>query len=208
MAKPAATPAIVRISTNTIIGNRFFNAYEPLPVERADDLPENLRPLVVTDEPDQEPDDEPRGGFQLNTPYRVTDDGRLGRIHKRRVERQIAELAATAQENEWLEEAASQPLPEEIVRDLEDAHQSDVARQAAQAAATARISDDAADAAIAASEPVRRFVRRGSRHYVEIHRTKLRPSEAVFTKDADGAYEFIGETDSKAQPPDPPTIIT
>ena len=46
--------------------------------------------------------DEPRGAFDLNTPYQVTSDGRLGR----RVQRQIAELETAAEEEAWIEEQA------------------------------------------------------------------------------------------------------
>ncbi len=63
MSKQAEPPAApIRISTNTILNGRFINAGEPLPVERIEDLPEPLRPLVVTGEP-EEPDDQPRGAF-------------------------------------------------------------------------------------------------------------------------------------------------
>jgi hypothetical protein len=49
-------------------------------------------------------------------------------------------------------------------------------------AADARRADDTADAAAAAAEPPTLFVKRGSRHYIEIHRTKLKPDEPLFTR--------------------------
>ena len=73
MPKQPESPAPIRISTNAIIRNKFNNRGEPLPFERVEDLPPNLRPLVVTGEPEE--DEEPigaRGSFQLNTPYEVT----------------------------------------------------------------------------------------------------------------------------------------
>ena len=39
-----------------------------------------------------------------------------------------------------------------------------------------------ADAAIEDQEPRALFVKRGSRHYIQIHRTKLKAAEPVFTR--------------------------
>ena len=199
--QPKPRPRRLRLSCNTILDGRFINAGDRLPVERGADLPEVLRPLVVTGEPEPEEPNEAGGFFDLNTPYRVTDDNRLGR----RVQRQISEMEAAAQEQEWIEEQMDAPLPPRIAETLQQAHQSHVGLQAAQAAALARAADAVADAAAAASAPRPLYVKRGSRHYVEIHRTKLRPAEPVFVKDADGAYESIGITDSRCEPPEPPS---
>src|SRR5262245_35802169 len=101
---PEPAPAIVRISTNTMWEGKFYNAYEPLPFARAEDLPENLRPLAVTDLPEgEEPDGPQNAVFQLNTPYQVDGDGRLGHQLQRRVQREIAELEAENAQEEWLE---------------------------------------------------------------------------------------------------------
>ena len=125
----------------------------------------------MTSEPEaEEPDDQPRGAFDLNTPYHVTSEGRLGR----RVQRQIAALEAEAEEEAWAEEEADRPLPPEVAESLQASHQDAVGLQAAQTAAAARAVDEIADPVIAEQEPTERFVRRGSRHYVQIHRTKLR----------------------------------
>jgi hypothetical protein len=134
---------------------------------------------------------------------------RLGRALRRKVERQVAELEAENEREEWIEEeVASAELPATIAEELNAEHQRHVGLQAAQLAAAARAADDIADPAIAAAEPPQMFVKRGSRHYVEIHRTKLKPAEPAFTKDpADGAYACIGITDSKAQPPDLPITL-
>ena len=74
MTKPPEKPAEpVVLSTNCIVDGKFVPAGEPVPFEREEDLPENLRPLVATgDEPppfhhserniyDQQPGPEPGG---------------------------------------------------------------------------------------------------------------------------------------------------
>jgi hypothetical protein len=203
MPQKSEPPAPIRLTTNCIWAGKFYTAGEALPVASVADLTENLQKVVATCEPEAEEPNEPRGSFQTGVIYEVTDDNRLGRTLRRKVERQVAELEMANAEAEWLEEeAANTELPPQVAESLEDAHQSDVARQAAQLEVDANRSDDIADAAAAAAEPVRLFVKRGSRHYIEIHRTKLKPGEPVFTKDpADGSYECIGITDSKAQLP-------
>ena len=50
----------------------------------------------------------------------------------------MAELEAENEREEWIELEADAPLPPEVARDLQDSHESDVARQAAQAGADAR----------------------------------------------------------------------
>jgi hypothetical protein len=196
-AEPTATP--IRISTNTIIDGKFYLRGEPLPFSRAEDLPDNLKPLVVT-EPEAEEENEPCGAFELNTAYTLTSDGQLGRA----LRRQVAQMEAENAEEAWLNQANAAELPPEIAAALEDSHQSDVARQAAQLAATARRADDIADAAAAAAEPPTLYVKRASRHYIEIHRTKLKPGEAVYVRQPDGGFDCIGTTDGKSQLPDLP----
>lgn len=198
-------PRPITLSTNTILGNKFYNRGDPLPVERVEDLPEQLRPLVVTGEPeaDQEPG-EVHGSYDLNTVYRVTDDDRLGR----RLQRQAAKLEAAAEEQEWIEEEADAPLPPEVAEALQDTHAADVARQAAQAGAVARAADDIADAVAAAAEPPTLYVKRGGRHYAPALKARLKPGEEVFIKDpADGPFQFIGTTDSRADLPELPIIM-
>ena len=97
----------------------------------------------------EEPDDQPRGSFEPNVAYHVTSEGRLGR----QVHRQIAQMEAQEEEEQWLEDEATQPLPEDVARDLQDAHEAHVAQQAAQAAADARRADQIADAVIAQQQP-------------------------------------------------------
>ena len=212
--EPLADP--IRFTTNVIApvadapgGSRFIVAGEDSPYHSLDEVPINLRPVVVTGEA-EEPEEEntARGSFQLGVAYEVTPDNRLGRARGRSIERQVAELEAENQREEWIEEvAASSELPPEIAADLEDQYRKDVDFTAAQMGADARRADDIAEAAIAAQEPPQLFVRRGSRHYIQIHRTKLKPAEPVFVKDADGSYESIGICDAKAQPPTPPIVL-
>jgi hypothetical protein len=200
-------PAPIRLTTNCIWEGKFYNRGEPLPVASVADLPENLQKVVETEEPEAEEPNEPRANFQTGVVYEMTPDGRLGRIHKRQVERQVAQLEAENQFEEWIEEAAANSeLPPEVARDLEDSHQSDVALQAAQAAASARLADEVADAAAQAAQPAELFALRAGRHYVPIDRARLKPDEPIFVRLPDGAYEAIGTTDSEAQPPDSPII--
>ncbi len=204
--KATEPPAVIRISTNTIIGNKFYVMDDPLPFARVEDLPENLRPLVVSDELEPEEPNRPRGNFQLGEVYEMTDDGRLGRTLRRRVERQVAQLQAENDYEEQLEEeAANAELPPEVADDLQAQHRAHVDMQAAQMSAAARAADDIADAAAAAQEPPRLYVKRGGRHYAPAHKARLKPGEDVFVKDpADGTFQFIGTTDSRAEPPDTP----
>lgn len=141
--KATEPPGPIRISTNTIIGNRFFYAYEPLPFARVEDLPENLRPLVVTGEPEAEGPNEPCGAFQLNTRYQLTSDGRLGR----RLQREVAQMEAENEFEGWVEEQMDAPLPPEVAQGLQEEHENSVAFAAAQLAADASRSDAASDAA-------------------------------------------------------------
>jgi hypothetical protein len=192
----------IRLSDNTIIDGKFYVMGDPLPFARVEDLPPSLQPLVVTDEP-EEFDDEPRGAFELNAVYRVTDDNRLGR----QVQRQIAQLEALAEEKEWIEEEADAPLPPEVAESLQASHQDAVAQQAAQAGADAERADQIADAVIATQEPPQLFVKRGGRHYAPALKARLKPGEDVFTREPDGSFQCIGITESKGELPDLPIIL-
>jgi hypothetical protein len=204
--QPPPTP--IRLTTNTIWEGKFYAAGEPLPVASVEELTDNLKPLVITGEPEAEEPNEARGSFQLNTVYELTDDNRLGRIHKRSVQRQIAELEAENAEADWIEEeVANAELPPEIVESLEESHADAVEFAKAQAAAAARAADEASDAAAAASEPPTLLVPRGDRHYQAAHKARLRPAEPVFVRKPDGHFECIGETDGHSQLPDFPITL-
>jgi hypothetical protein len=205
MPKPEP-PAVIRISTNCIVNNRFYKVGEALPFENIDDLPPNLKPLVVSGEPgepDEEPEaDEPRSSFRLNEIYRVRDDGRLGRQLQRRAQRDIAEMEEDAAREEWIEETAnSTELPAEVAQDLEAEHRRHVAQQTAQLAADANRSDAASDAAAEAGAVPTLYVRRGSRHYAPALKARLKAGESVFIRQPDGRFEFVGEVDGHGQLP-------
>jgi hypothetical protein len=207
-------PAPIRISDNTVLNGKFYARYEPLPVERIEDLPEILRPLVVwgdlEKEEAEEPDDsQPRNVmFKMNELYQVDPDGRLGRQVQRRVQRQISQMEADAQESDWIEDAVNaSELPPEIAEDLQAKHDDAVAFAKAQAQVDANRADELADSIIAEQAPVPLFVRKGSRHYAQANKTRLKPGEPVFVRQPSGRFECIGEVDGDCQLPDPPTIV-
>jgi hypothetical protein len=205
--KPPEPPAVIRISANTILDGKFYKRGEPLPFSKVEDLPPNLKPLVVTGEPEDEEPEGARGSFQLNTPYEVTDDDRLGRKVRRRVERQIADLEAVNEEQDWIEEEVnSAELPPEVAQSLEEEHRRHVDMQRAQLAVDAQRSDEASDAAAVAAEPPRLYVKRGSRHYAPGDKAKLKRGEPVYQRTPDGKLEYVGETTGDAEPqlPDVP----
>ena len=111
MPKQTAPPAApIRISTNAVLNGQFFNAYEPLPVARLEDLPDNFRTLVVTTLlEDEGPTVRCLG---LNTLYQMTSDGRQGR----RLRRGIAQREAEETEQEWIEEQIAVPLPPQVAK--------------------------------------------------------------------------------------------
>ena len=211
--EPLAEP--IRFSTNVIApdasapgGSRFIVAGDDSPYRSLDEVPINLRPVVVTGEPEPEEPNLPRGNFQLGEVYEMTPDNRLGRQLKRRVERQIAQLEAENEFQEQLEEEADRPLPPEVAESLQEAHESHVGLQIAQLAADAARADAASDAAAADLEPPQLYVKRGGRHYAPADKARLKPGEPVFVKDpVDSTFVFIGTTDSRADLPDPPITI-
>ena len=202
MAKPTTEPTAepIRISTNTILNGKFYTAGDPLPVERAEDLPEILRPLVVSRELEPEEPGEARANFQMGEIYRVTDDNRLGR----RLQRQVAQMEAATEEQDWIEEQLDAPLPEEVASALQDSYESDVARQAAQAGADARRADELADSVAAEAEPPPLYVKRGSRHYAPAVNARLKAGESVFTRNPEGRFEYVGIVDGHGELPDLP----
>jgi hypothetical protein len=200
----------IRFKTNVIApmvdapgGRVFISAGDPSPYRSINEVPENLRPVIATEADFSDEPNVPRGAFQLGELYRVTDDDRLGR----RLERQAARMEAAVQEQEWVEEQLDASLPPEIAADLQEDHENAIAFAKAQAAADARRADELADSVIATQDPPTLFVRRGSRHYAQAHKTRLKPGEPVFIRQANGRFECIGETDGDSQLPDPPTIV-
>ena len=132
----------------SIWAGKFYTAGEALPVASVADLTENLQKVVATSEPEAEEPNEPRGNFETGVIYEMTDDGRLGRTLRRKVQRQVAELEAAAQEDDWIEEqAATAELPPEIAEGLQAEHERHVDMQKAQLAVDADRSDAASNAA-------------------------------------------------------------
>jgi len=203
-------PAPIRLSDNTIWEGKFYNAGDPLPVASVEELTPNLRPLVVTGDPEAEAE-EPnvaRGSYQTGVIYEMTEDGRLGRALRRNVQRQVAQLEAENERQDWIEAEASGPeLPASVAEDLQAEHENAVAFAKAQMAADARMSDEVSAAAAAALEPVQMYVRRGDRHYAPAGSARLKPGEDVFIRQPSGRFHCIGTSDGQAELPDPPIEI-
>jgi hypothetical protein len=181
----------------------YLAAGELSPWTRIEDVPPRLQ-NVIESEAAEEPEG-PRGSFHLNTPYEVTDDNRLGRAVRRRVERQIADLEDENARADWIEEEVnSAEWPPEVAAELQDAHDSHVELQRAQAQVDARRSDEVSDAAAAALEPPRLYVKRGSRHYAPAVNARLKAGESVFTRNPEGRFEYIGIVNGDGELPDPP----
>ena len=117
-------------------------------------------------------------------------------------------MESADEEEAWIAEQADAPLPEEVAESLQETHESDVARQAAQTAAAARAADDISDSVIADAEPPALFVKRGGRHYAPALKAKLRPGEHVFAK-RPGRRHFPIYRHHRfpVRPPDAPIII-
>jgi hypothetical protein len=201
-------PAPIRLSDNTIWEGKFYNAGEVLPVSSVEELTPNLRPLVVTGEPEPEEPNVARGSYQTGIIYEMTDDGRLGRALRRNVQRQVAQLEAENERQDWIEEeVASAELPFSVAEDLQAEHENAIALAKAQMAADARRSDEVSDAAAAAAELPRMYVKRGGRHYAPADKARLLPGEDVFVRQPDGRFQCIGITDARADLPDLPIEI-
>ena len=214
--EPLAKP--IRFQTNVIIpdanapgGSRFIVGGDDSPYRDIAEVPVNLRPLIVSGEPaaPEEPN-VARGNFEMGVAYQVTDDNRLGRVQRRSVDRQIAQMEAQNDYQEQLEEeAAADELPPEVAESLQASHEDAVAFAKAQAAVDAARADAASDAAAEAAQPPELYVKRGGRHYAPALKARLKPGEEIFIKDPlDGSFVFIGTTDSRADLPEPPITIT
>jgi hypothetical protein len=63
------------------------------------------------------------------------------------------------------------------------------------------------DAAAAAAEPPRMYVKRGGRHYAPVGSARLKAGEDVFVRQPSGRFECIGTTDGNAELPDLPITL-
>jgi len=207
MFKPPEKPAgPVVLSTNAICDGKFIPAGEPVPYERVEDLPPNLRPLVATGDEEfyshserliynQQP---PEPG-----PVVFQQTGGGSQWQARRV-------AAGLHQQAWAEEQAeaANALPAETEEALEAAH----AKHSALAKAQIQFNRDQVDAAYeraaqeAESRTVQLFVKRGG-DFGRVERARLKPGEPVFVRRENGQYEVVGEIDSRGQPPDQEVIL-
>lgn len=148
--KPDALPQEqqpITLRVNTLLGGVFYRAGEPLPVS-SDELPEILRPFIVSgDEPD-EAEDAIRANYEIGVTYQMDENGRMGRA----LHRQVARLEAAAEEQEWAEEQLSEPVAPAIAEALQAANEESVGRQIAEARAAASRRDMADEAAASESE--------------------------------------------------------
>ena len=212
MPDQTEAPSLIRFTTNVIApdpaapgGSRFIVAGQDSPYRSLDEVPINLRGVIASGEPEPQEPNEARANFQTGVVYELTDDNRLGRALRRKVERQVRGLQAENAFEEQLEEqAANEELPPEIVADLEQSHAAAVGLEAAQRAAEAQAADALSDDVAESLEPPELFVQRPGRHYQSALKAKLKPGENVYVREPDGSYEFIGTCDSMGGLPDPP----
>ena len=206
---PAPTAKPIKLTTNCILGGKFFPMFTPLPVERIEDLPEHWKADVATAELEEE---EPEGGparanFRLNEVYQVVND-RLGKRLRSKARREVEAMQAAHEEEDLIEEAANAyELPEDVAADLMEKQQDAVASQRARMAAETNWSEAVSDAAAEANEPPELFVRRGSRHYARATTARLKAGEACYTRNEEGKFEFAGQVNGDLELPDPPTIL-
>ena len=99
-------PIPITLSVNTLLDGKFIPAGDPLPVSSSDDLPESLKPFVVTSDDEPEAEEEGTANYQLNVVYQVNSDGRLGRVLSRQIDRMEEENAL----RDYAEEQLSAPL--------------------------------------------------------------------------------------------------
>ena len=134
----------ITLSVNTVFDGKFIPAGEVLPVSSTDDLPESLKPfVVVTSDQEPEAEEEATANYQLNTVYMMTEDARRGRM----LHRQVAQMEAQAEQEEWAIEQLSQPLAPEIADALEDQHVSHIGASKARAQYAAEERDHAQEVA-------------------------------------------------------------
>ena len=196
----------IRITTGTIIENRYFNAGEVLPYERIEDLPESLKPLVATgaEPPAFSPAERDfyhhPGPEQPGFIFQGAGSGQW-------VQRQAAQAAAGLQEQAWLEAeaAAANELPEGAKEALEAEHDHRLDKARAQASYNAKVIDGIYESATQAAEPLALFVRRGG-EMGRVERSKLKAGEPVFAKFDGGDWQVVGYVDATGQAPPPPLV--
>ena len=101
---------------------------------------------------------------------------------------------------------AANKLSPETEEALQDSHDKHAALMKAQMQHDRDAIDRLHESLAAESEPIQRFVRRGS-VYVRIEKAKLAAGEPVFIKHPGGNHEIIGTTDVDGTPPEPPISL-
>ena len=69
--KPKQQAVQIRLSTAAIVGGKYFAAGSVLPFEKEADVPENLRPHILTGEPEDGALGGRTASFQPNTVYQL-----------------------------------------------------------------------------------------------------------------------------------------
>ena len=202
--QPPEPPIVLR--ENSIVNGEFFRAGTPLPFTRVEDLPESLKPLLADgSEEFYHPSerliyDNPQPGPDPGVVYQPLSGGQW-------VRRQARQAASISQEQIYAEEQviADQRISPELEEELQSQHDLRIGRAKAQLEASQRLTDSIYESVTAVSEPIQRFVRRGS-VYVRIEKATLKAGENVFIKHPSGNHEIIGTTDADGVPPELPIL--
>jgi hypothetical protein len=196
MTKPLEKPAgPVVLSTGAIIDGVYFAAGQTLPYTAEHEVPENLRPHILTDA-DELPVPVVRNVYaHMQTPEQ---------------QRAVQECRGNIQlQTDWAEDAAiaEAKLPPETEAVLRDTAERNAALEKAKLKAKQDAVDNAYEAAAQHAEEVQTqyFVRRGGA-WGKVQNCQLRPGETCFVKRENGEYEASGFIDSTGSPP-PPEII-
>jgi hypothetical protein len=139
---------MVRLRNSVILSGppaKFIKFHEPVALA---DLPEKFHSLIIDESKSPEPSGPPDSRFFLNTPYHVRADDKLGA----RVEREAAQMAAQAEEDDYLQEQLNRPPPPEVaaaIKDAQEVYIADINRQLAEGKARAA-KDDLEDSLVQA----------------------------------------------------------
>ena len=180
--KTEQTAGPVRLSVNTVVDGRWFAAGEALPYASEAGLPAVLKPFIAS-------------GAEL-----LPDPSDRDIYLSNQARRQARRLEAIAEEKEWAEQQASEPLPPDVAAALQDSHDRYIGEALAQAKHNQSAIDNAHEAIAAAAEPTQYFVRRGG-EWARSQNARLKPGESVFVRRPNGEMEAAGIVDSRGQLP-------
>jgi len=201
----------ILLTVNAVINGGWFGAGTPIPFETPEEVPEPLRPFIVSEPEAPEEPEEYRGDYQPNTVYLMNPAGPGGRAL-----REVAQLAGAAAEQEAAEEAAQAAahLDEETAQILQADHDAAVAFQI-KAAEVAQAQRDAPviaaqreleEEAAGGKPAVSFYVRRGAVWSLAT-RARLRPGEPVYVKQPSGQWWTVGVVDANGALPPPEVTI-